>query len=155
MTDGCVNLLYNSGWKFHQLAAGQLAAGQLLSGQPLQYGKDRWYGPSTAYNYKITPARSLSGPPCWVRPLAFGLIALQRTNTKNCKQIFPEKKLPGQSPNFHIHVQSVSDLYIPTIDLPILLQEICGPILGIHKSLTNTRMWKLGLRQRNSQKRNT
>jgi hypothetical protein len=30
-------------------------------------------------------------------------------------------------PNFHIHV-SVSDLYIPTIDLPILLQEICGPI---------------------------
>jgi hypothetical protein len=26
------------------------------------------------------------------------------------------------SPNFHINV-SVSDLYIPTIDLPILLQE--------------------------------
>ncbi len=39
--------------------------------------------------------------------------------------------------NFHIHV-SVSDLYIPTIDLPILLQEICGPILGIYKSLTDT-----------------
>jgi hypothetical protein len=37
---------------------------------------------------------------------------------------------------------SVSDLYIPTIGLPILLQEICGPILGIFKS----RMWKLGLR---------
>jgi hypothetical protein len=34
-------------------------------------------------------------------------------------------------PNFHIHV-SESDLYIPTIDLPILLQEICGPILGIY-----------------------
>ncbi len=28
----------------------------------------------------------------------------------------------GLSPNFHIHV-SVMDLYIPTIDLPILLQE--------------------------------
>jgi hypothetical protein len=28
---------------------------------------------------------------------------------------------------------SVSDLYIPTIDLPILLQEICGPVLGIYK----------------------
>jgi hypothetical protein len=40
-------------------------------------------------------------------------------------------------PNFHIHV-SVSDLYIPKIDLPILLQEICGPILGIYKSLTET-----------------
>ena len=26
----------------------------------------------------------------------------------------------------------MSDLYIPTIDLPILLQEICGPILGIY-----------------------
>jgi hypothetical protein len=32
----------------------------------------------------------------------------------------------------------VSDLYIPTIDLPILLQEICGPIMGIYKSLTDT-----------------
>jgi hypothetical protein len=82
--------------------------------------------------------------------------ALQRTNTKNSKQIFPEKELLGHSPNFHLHV-SVSDIYIciPTIDLPILLQEICGPILGICKSLTDTRMWKLGLRPRNSQKRNT
>ncbi len=32
----------------------------------------------------------------------------------------------------------VSDLYIPAIDLPILLQQICGPILGIYKSLTDT-----------------
>jgi hypothetical protein len=54
----------------------------------------------------------------------------QRTNTESSKQIFPEKELRGHSPNFHIHV-SVSDLYIPTIDLPILMQEICGPILGI------------------------
>jgi hypothetical protein len=62
---------------------------------------------------------------------------LQRTNTENLKQIFPEKELRGHSPNFHIHV-SVSDLYIPAIDLPILLQEICGPILGIYKLLTDT-----------------
>ncbi len=35
-------------------------------------------------------------------------------------------------------------------------REICGPILGIlYKSLTDTWMWKLGLRPRNSQKRNT
>ncbi len=61
----------------------------------------------------------------------------QRTNTENLKHIFPEKELRGYSPNFHIHV-SVCDLYIPTIDLPILLQEICGPILGINKSLTQT-----------------
>ena len=38
------------------------------------------------------------------------------------KQIFLEKELRGLSPNYHIHV-SVSYLYIPTIDLPFLLQE--------------------------------
>ncbi len=65
------------------------------------------------------------------------LYALQRHNTENSKQIFPEKEFRGHSPNFHIHV-SVTDLYIPTIDLPILLQEICGPILGKNKLLTNT-----------------
>jgi hypothetical protein len=47
---------------------------------------------------------------------------LQRHITENSKQIFPEKELPGLSPIFHIHV-SVSDLHIPTIGLPILLQE--------------------------------
>jgi hypothetical protein len=49
---------------------------------------------------------------------------MKRSYTKNLKQIFPEKELHGHSLNFHIHV-SVSELYIPTIDLPILLQEIC------------------------------
>jgi hypothetical protein len=58
--------------------------------------------------------------------------ALQRTCTENSKQIFPEKKLCGHSPKFHIYV-SMSDLYIPTIELPILLQEICGPILLDHQ----------------------
>ncbi len=43
--------------------------------------------------------------------------APQRANTENSKQIFPEKELRSQSPNCYIHV-SVSDLYIPTIDLP-------------------------------------
>ncbi len=61
--------------------------------------------------------------------------ALQRQNTEISKQIFPEKEYLGLSPNFHIHV-SVSDLYIPTIGLPILLEEICRPILGLYKSLT-------------------
>jgi hypothetical protein len=63
--------------------------------------------------------------------------ALQRTNTEHSKQIFPEKKLRGHSPNFHIHV-TVINLYIPTIDLPILLQEISGPIQGKYKSFTDT-----------------
>jgi hypothetical protein len=63
MTDGCVRSLYNSSWKFLQLAAGQL-----LSGQPVRYGKSRRYDPSITY--KITHARSLysshpGGPPYW------------------------------------------------------------------------------------------
>ena len=62
---------------------------------------------------------------------------LQRQNTEISKQIFPEKEYRGLSPNFHIHV-SVSELYIPKMELPFLLEEICGPILGIYKSLTDT-----------------
>jgi hypothetical protein len=52
------------------------------------------------------------------------LSTLQRRNTENSKQIFPEKELRGLSPNFYIHV-SVRDLYCihATIYLPILLQE--------------------------------
>jgi hypothetical protein len=44
-------------------------------------------------------------------------------------------ELHGLSPNFHIHV---SDLYIPTISLHILLQENMwtAPGKNIHKSLT-------------------
>jgi hypothetical protein len=51
---------------------------------------------------------------------------LQRKNAENLKQIFPEKEYRGLSPNFHIHV-SVSELYIPTMGLPVLLEEICRP----------------------------
>ncbi len=63
--------------------------------------------------------------------------ALQRQNTEIPKQIFPEKEYRGLSPNFNIHA-SESDLSIPTIGLPILLEEICRPILGLYKSLTDT-----------------
>jgi hypothetical protein len=75
----------------------------------------------------------------WIYPkkYLFILYALQRQNTEISKQIFPEKEYRGLSPNFHIHA-SVSDLYIPTIGLPILLEEICRPILGLYKSLTDT-----------------
>ncbi len=54
-------------------------------------------------------------------------VTLQRQNAENLKQIFPEKEYRGLSPNFHIHV-SVSELYIPTVGLPFLLEEICGYI---------------------------
>ncbi len=46
-----------------------------------------------------------------------GVETLQIHNTENSKHIIPEKELHGHSPNIHIHV-SVSDLYIPRIDLP-------------------------------------
>jgi hypothetical protein len=62
---------------------------------------------------------------------------LQRQNAKNLKQIFPEKEYRGRIPNLHIHV-SVSKLYIPTMGLPVLLEQICRLILGIYKSLKDT-----------------
>jgi hypothetical protein len=62
---------------------------------------------------------------------------LQKQNAENLKQIFPEKVYRGLNPNFQIHA-SVSELYIPTMGLPFLLEEICGPILAIYKSLTDT-----------------
>ncbi len=38
----------------------------------------------------------------------------------------------------------MSYFYIPTIDLPILPQEICGPTLGIYISPTDTFDWEMG-----------
>jgi hypothetical protein len=49
-----------------------------------------------------------------------GCATVQRDNAENSKPIFPEKELRGLSPNFHFHV-SVSDLYIPSNGLPILM----------------------------------
>jgi hypothetical protein len=60
--------------------------------------------------------------------------ALQRQNTEISKQIFPEKEYWGLSPNFPIHAYYHNRL-------PILLEEICKPILGLDKSLTDTLMW--------------
>ncbi len=57
-----------------------------------------------------------------------------------------ERKIPRKGiarPQSQFAHSCVLYLYIPMIDLPILLQEICGPILGIYKSLTDTWMWKL------------
>ncbi len=64
-------------------------------------------------------------------------LTLQRQNAENLKQIFPEKEYRGLSPNFHIHV-SVRKLYIPTVGLLVLLEEICRLILGIYKLLKDT-----------------
>jgi hypothetical protein len=53
------------------------------------------------------------------------------------KLLFPKQNYNVQSPSSCSHI-SVRDLYISKICLAILLQEICGPILGIYKSLTDT-----------------
>ncbi len=51
--------------------------------------------------------------------------------------------------NFYIHV-SVSNLYIPRIDPHIFSSRNGSSIVGIYNSLTDTWMWKLGLRPRYS-----
>ncbi len=61
---------------------------------------------------------------------------------KNPIYVFLLRKLRGLSPNFHIHV-SVSDPHISC-------NRIGRSIVGIYKSLTDTWMWKLGLRPYNS-----
>ncbi len=63
--------------------------------------------------------------------------------------LFPEKELRGPSPNFHIHLY-VSDLCVPRIVQIFPCSRIGRPNVGIYKSLTDTWMWKLGLRPRNS-----
>ncbi len=42
--------------------------------------------------------------------------SLQRNNTENSKQIFPEKELRGYNLNFHIHVPVSDILYIYSQD---------------------------------------
>ncbi len=65
------------------------------------------------------------------------------SNAKTIKKniyikIFLRKGLRSLSPNFHIQV-SVSNLYVPTIGLPILPQENMWTDPGnIYKSLTDT-----------------
>jgi hypothetical protein len=63
---------------------------------------------------------------------------LKRHCTEKWKKIFPERKLRGLSPNFYIHIY-VGDLFIPTIGLPIWLQEntVGRPIVGKYKSLAD------------------
>jgi hypothetical protein len=62
---------------------------------------------------------------------------MQRHITENAKQIIPGKELRGYSPGSYIHA-SVSELYIPLTDQPILLQprKIGGPNMGIYRLLT-------------------
>jgi hypothetical protein len=57
---------------------------------------------------------------CLVHEIGFIFNALQRHNIENLKIIFPGKELHATVPIPKFHV---SDLYIPLVGLPILLQE--------------------------------
>jgi hypothetical protein len=83
------------------------------------------------------------------------MISLQRHNTENSKQIFAEKELRGLSPNFPHSCVCERFYMFPGSVCLFCCRKICGPILGIYESLTDTWMWKLGLRQRNSFSGNT
>ncbi len=85
---------------------------------------------------------------CWVvQDRCHGLG--KRYDLMHCKgnsvYIFLFWELRGLSPNFYIHV-SVSDLYIPRIGPHISSSRNGNSIVGIYNSLTDTWMWKLGLR---------
>jgi hypothetical protein len=53
------------------------------------------------------------------------------------KLLFPKQNYNVLSPSSYTHI-SVTDLYISRIGLPFCCRKICGPILGIYKSLTDT-----------------
>ncbi len=75
-----------------------------------------------------------------LRTSAIDLCTSKRQYRKFEKNI-PRKGIARRQSNIHIHL-SVSDLYIPRMGLPILLQEntVCGSILRIYKSLTQTQV---------------
>ncbi len=83
----------------------------------------------------------------------FNLWKKMGRNPPHCKgnsvYIFLFWELRGLSPNFYIHV-SVSNLYITRIGPHISSSRNGSSIVGIYNSLTDTWMWKLGLRPRYS-----
>ncbi len=133
-------------WKWIQDPVGRLRLGNLVS-KLLEKNFNIHYH---SYSHVSFPV----GAKFWQRffwregPGGGGGPCTAKNQCRKMETNIPEKELRGHSSNFHIHV-SVSDLHIPTIDLPILPQEICR----IYKTLADTWMWKLGLRPRNSQKK--
>ncbi len=109
----------------------------------------------------VLPASTLQGLDCtfrWVvflkkprtvnHPISFSFLG--DSFPEHCKEdpiyLFPEMKIRGLIPNFHIHV-SVNDLFIPRIGPPIFLQQNRQiPIRGICKSITDIWILELGTR---------
>ncbi len=78
----------------------------------------------------------------------------KRHSTENSKQTFPEKKMLASVPISSLMCLWAIDIFPGSVCL-FCCRKICEPILGICKSLTDTWMWKLGLRSRSSFSGNT
>jgi hypothetical protein len=55
---------------------------------------------------------------------------------KICNKYYQKRNIGASVPISTF--MSVSELYIPTMGLPVLLEEICRLILGIYKSLKDS-----------------
>ncbi len=73
----------------------------------------------------------------------------------NCAaSLFYNRIIMSVSQFLHSYILYVRDFIFPGLVCLFCCSQICGPILGIYKTLTGTWMWKLGLRPHNSHKRN-
>jgi hypothetical protein len=88
---------------------------------------------------------------CPPPPLNLRLVCTAKNQYRKFKTHIPRKGIAH--PHSQFPHSCVCERFIYTIDLPILLLEICGQILGIYKLLTDTCMWILGLRPRDSEKK--
>jgi hypothetical protein len=110
-------------------------------------------------NSNWTKAKWRSQQEC-IRLAPFGTLerigALQRHNTKKFKTNNPRKRIARPQSQFPQSFMCMWAIYIfPRSVCLFCCRRICGPILGIYKSLTDTWMCKLGLTPRNSFSGNT
>jgi hypothetical protein len=75
----------------------------------------------------------------WRKSLALCLLCTAKTKCRNFETNIPRKGISGSQSQFPHSCVCERFIYsIPTISLPIRLEELCRPILGLYKSLTDT-----------------
>jgi hypothetical protein len=66
-------------------------------------------------------------------------VCTAKTKCRKCEANIPRKGISGPQSQFpHSCVYERITVYIPTMGLPVLLEEICRLIMGIYKSLKDT-----------------